>query len=118
MNADELLAKSPDALTGGRVFGEPIERDGVTIIPVTRVTGAGGGGTGSGGEGADRGEGSGSGYALSAQPAGVYAIKDGAVTWHPAVNVNRIVAGGQAVAVALFLVIWAILRARSKAEQQ
>jgi uncharacterized spore protein YtfJ len=117
MKVDELLAQPRDALTVGRVFGEPIERDGVTIIPVAGVAGAGGGGQGAGGEGENRGEGSGSGYALSAQPAGVYAIKDGQVTWHPAINVNRIVAGGQAVAVALFVVVWAIVRARSKANQ-
>jgi uncharacterized spore protein YtfJ len=115
MNVDELLAKSRDALTVGRVFGEPIERDGVTIIPVARVAGAGGGGAGGGGKGEDRADGSGSGYAMSVQPAGVYVVRDGQVTWQPAVNVNRIVAGGQAVAVALFLVIWAIVRARSKA---
>lgn len=118
MKVDELLAKSRDALTVSRVFGEPIERDGVTIIPVARVSGAGGGGEGSGGEGENRGEGGGSGYALSAQPAGVYSIKNGEVTWHPAVNVNRIVAGGQAVAGLFILVIWAIVRARSKAARE
>jgi uncharacterized spore protein YtfJ len=117
MKVDELLAKSRDALTVGRVFGEPIERDGVTIIPVARVAGAGGAGEGTGGTGEQHGEGGGSGYALSAQPAGVYSIKDGEVSWHPAVNVNRIVAGGQAVVVAFLLVVWAIVRARSKAKQ-
>jgi uncharacterized spore protein YtfJ len=117
MNATELLAKSRDALTVGRVFGEPIERDGVLIIPVARVAGAGGAGEGTGTKGEQRGEGGGSGYALSAQPAGVYAIKNGEVTWHPAVNVNRIVAGGQAVGLACVLVVWAIVRAWIKARQ-
>ena len=117
MKVNELLAQSRDALTVGRVFGEPIERDGITIIPVASVAGAGGGGEGSGAEGDRRGDGGGSGYALRAHPAGVYAIKDGQVTWHPAVNVNRIIAGGQAVAVALCLAVWAIMRARSKASQ-
>jgi uncharacterized spore protein YtfJ len=115
MKVDELLAKSRDALTVGRVFGEPIVRDGVTIIPVARVAGAGGAGEGTGGAGEQHGEGGGSGYALSAQPAGVYSIKNGEVTWHPAINVNRIVAGGQAVGVACILVVWFIARAWLKA---
>jgi uncharacterized spore protein YtfJ len=118
MKVNELLAQSREALTVGRVFGEPIERDGITIIPVASVAGAGGGGEGSGGDGERRGDGGGSGYALRAHPTGVYAIKDGQVSWHPAVNVNRIVAGGQAVAIALFLAIWAIVRARSSADRE
>ncbi len=41
------------------VFGEPVERDGVTVIPVARASwGAGGGG---GGEGEDEGYGAGGG---------------------------------------------------------
>jgi uncharacterized spore protein YtfJ len=41
------------------VFGEPVERDGVTVVPVARAAwGAGGGG---GGEGEDEGHGAGGG---------------------------------------------------------
>ncbi len=34
MNPDELMTRAGDQLSVRRVFGEPIERDGVTVIPV------------------------------------------------------------------------------------
>lgn len=111
----ELLAQSRDALTVKRVFGDPIERDGVTVIPVATISGLLGGGQGGGGEGADYGEGGGYGFMVHARPAGAYVIKDGEVSWEPAISVNAIVVGGQFVALILILAIRAILRARTKA---
>ena len=46
MKAEEILNQIRDVATVRRVFGEPIEHDGVTIIPVARVMGGGGGGQG------------------------------------------------------------------------
>ena len=61
------------------VFGEVYQTaDGVTIIPVTNVRGAAKPGSNDGRSG------------LSAKPAGVYAIKDGKVSWVPAVDAGRI----------------------------
>ena len=37
MNVQELLSQARDVMTVRRVFGEPIEREGVTIIPVANV---------------------------------------------------------------------------------
>ena len=91
----EQIARSGGGMAGAawqRVFGEPIERDGVTIIPVARVAGGGGGG--------ERG-----GYGFRAAPIGVYAIKEGRVAWHPALDLNRVILGGQLVAVAIALVV-------------
>ncbi len=113
MKVEELLAQSRDALTVKRVFGEPIERDGITVLPVATISGALGGGQGGGGTGADYGEGGGYGFMVRARPAGVYIIKDGEVSWEPALNVNAIVIGGQFVAVLLILAIRAILRTRT-----
>ncbi|GAA2330889.1 hypothetical protein GCM10009854_02220 [Saccharopolyspora halophila] len=81
------------------VFGTPVQQGGTTLLPVARVRGGGGGG---GGGKADE-NGAGGGFGLNAEPAGAFAISaDGAVAWHPAVNVNRIVWGGQlALAVAI-----------------
>lgn len=115
MKVEELLAQSRDALTVKRVFGEPIERDGVTIVPVATVSGLLGGGQGGGGEGAGYGEGGGYGFTVHARPAGVYVIKNGEVSWEPALNLNRLIAGGQIIVVALILAIRSILRARAKA---
>ncbi|MEU4575684.1 spore germination protein GerW family protein [Nonomuraea sp. ATR24] len=111
MDIMRLVDQAKDAATVGRVFGEPVERDGVTIIPVARVAHGGGGGQGTGGQGE---QGSGSGYGVAAAPAGVFVVKDGDVRWQPAVDVNRIVLGGQAVAVVLLLTLRAILKRRGR----
>ena len=42
MNVDELLQGARDAISVKRVYGEPIERDGLTVIPVAAVRGGGG----------------------------------------------------------------------------
>lgn len=88
---EELLAGHRDAMTVKRVFGEPFERNGVTVIPAATVMGGGGGGRG---PGPDGGEGSGSGFGLVARPAGAYVIRGDEVTWQPAIDVNRAVLGG------------------------
>jgi len=44
MKVDDLLQGARDALTVRRVYGEAIERDGVTVIPAAMVIGGGGGG--------------------------------------------------------------------------
>ncbi len=41
-NVDEILAGARDAMTVKRVFGDPVDTDGVTVIPVARVGGGGG----------------------------------------------------------------------------
>ena len=53
------IEQATDALTVRRVFGDPIEKDGVTVIPAARVHGGAGGGTGEAGGGEhdrDRGD--------------------------------------------------------------
>jgi hypothetical protein len=47
-----------------------------------------------------------------AKPAGAFMIKDGSVEWRPAIDVNRVIMGGQIVAVAALVVVWAIIRSR------
>jgi uncharacterized spore protein YtfJ len=95
----DILDKARETVSVREVYGEPYEKDGVTIIPVARVSGVGGAGGGTGHEG----EGSGHGYALKSEPVGVYVIKDGQVSWQPAVDPNRIVAGAFLVGV---IAIW------------
>ena len=48
MQVEDILGQARDAMSVRRVFGEPIERDGLTIIPVANVIGGGGGGWGEG----------------------------------------------------------------------
>ncbi|MET9341136.1 spore germination protein GerW family protein [Nonomuraea sp. NPDC003804] len=109
MDMMELVEKTKDAATVRRVFGEPVTNGDVTVIPVAKVAQSGGGGGGKQ-EGEQPRQGSGGGYGLGAAPAGVYVIKNGEVTWRPAVDVNRIVVGGQVVAVVLLLTIRTIVK--------
>ena len=110
MNPDEILGAARDALTVRRVFGDPIERDGALVIPVARVRGGGGGGGGSG-EAEQRGAtGWGGGFGLDAHPVGVYVIRDGQVSWQPAIDVTRIALRGQIVVIAALLVIRTLVR--------
>lgn len=83
---DAMLAGARDAMTAGRVFGEPVERDGVTVIPAAAVRGCGCrcGGADSG----DRG-----GFGIKARPAGSFVIRDGEVTWKPALDLGRLLTG-------------------------
>lgn len=111
MDVQRLISEARDVITVKRVFGDPYEKDGVTIIPAATVQGGGGGG---GGEGpADQGKGGGGGFGLSVRPAGAYVINNGEVTWQPAVDVNRVVAVGGAVAMVAFLMLRSIVRARA-----
>ena len=43
---EELVKGHRDAITVKRVFGEPFQKDGVTVIPAAKVMGGGGGGRG------------------------------------------------------------------------
>jgi len=54
--------------------------------------------------------GAGGGFGVSASPVGAYVIKDGTVTWKPAVNINRLILGWQLVALAAVVVGWRRMR--------
>ncbi|MDQ4025009.1 MAG: sporulation protein [Actinomycetota bacterium] len=99
-DVEDLVRGHRDAVTVKRVFGEPYQSNGVTLIPAARVLGGGGGGAGTapGGEG----EGWGTGFGIVARPAGVYVVRGEDVRWQPALDVNRMVAAAAAlVALAL-----------------
>jgi uncharacterized spore protein YtfJ len=112
MKVAELVTTVRDAITVTRVFAEPYEKDGVTVIAAATVAGGGGGGGGHD----DRGqEGEGGGFGVSARPAGAYVIKDGRVRWRPAVDVNRLFATIGAVAIAYLFTRARIQKARAMA---
>jgi uncharacterized spore protein YtfJ len=115
MEVQEVLAQARDSLTVKRVFGEPYEKDGVTIIPAARDQGGAGAGGGEDPQG--QGKGSGSGFGVTARPVGAYVLREGELSWRPAVDVNRIILGGQAVAIVALLTFRAIIKARAKAKR-
>jgi uncharacterized spore protein YtfJ len=112
----EAIREVIDNTTAGKVFGSPISQDGVTVLPVAKVSGGGGGGGGSGsGEQGHEQRGTGGGLGIATKPLGVFVIKDGNVAWRPAVDVNKVIIGGQIVAVMALLVVRAIIKARTRA---
>ncbi len=115
MDVQQILTHARDTLTVKRVFGEPYEKDGVTVIPVAAVSGGGGGG---GGEQPDQGKGSGGGFGMHARPVGVYVIKGDTVTWVPAFDLNRVIMGGQIVAVVALLVLRPLFKAKLRAAER
>ena len=61
------------------VFGDPVERDGVTVIPVARIRWGIGGGLGVG----TQGSGSGGGGGVTAEPVGYIEITSMGATFRP-----------------------------------
>jgi uncharacterized spore protein YtfJ len=110
----ELVAEARDAITVRRVFGDPVERDGTTVIPVAAVRGAGGGG---GGQDAEGSGGGGSGFGLEARPVGAFVVKDGEVRWEPALDLNRVILVGQVGFIVAVLAWRSVARARMKARR-
>ena len=115
MDVQEVITQAQHAFTVRRVFGEPYERNGVTIIPAARVSGGAGGGDG---EHPEQGTGSGSGFGMTARPVGAFVVRGDHVTWRPAVDVNQIVLGAQLVAVVALLTIRAIVKAGQRVRDQ
>ena len=102
-----LVDRLREVATVRRSFGEPIQHDGTVVIPVASVAGGGGAGSGD-----SEGEGGGGGFGLNVVPSGVFVVRDGKVRWQPAVDINRIVLGGQIVAITALLTIRSLLRHR------
>lgn len=113
MDPTDLINKIEEALTVRRAFGDPISQDGVLVVPAARVSGGGGAGRGDT-EKTDKPEGTGGGFGLGVTPAGAFVIRDGRAHWRPAVNVNRIILGGQVVAVVALLTLRAYLKLRAR----
>lgn len=88
MDYAETIAKAQDAVTVRRVYGEPYEKNGVTLIPAAKM--AGGGGAGGGEDPSGGASGSGGGFGIAARPVGAYVIRGDDVKWQPAVDLGRV----------------------------
>lgn len=111
MSFNDIVTNAESAVNVKSVYGEIYEKNGTSILPAARVMGGAGGG-----EGEDEGhrEGKGGGFGIRARPSGVYVIRDGSVRWKPALDWNRIILGGQAVAIIALLTLRSIIRVRAK----
>lgn len=110
MNALDAVNQAKDVITVRRVYGDPIQEDGLTIIPAANVMGGGGGGGDTGGNG-------GVGFGVRAKPAGAWVIKDGEATWRPAFDLNRTILVGQIVAIVALLVTRSVVKSLAKAKR-
>jgi uncharacterized spore protein YtfJ len=104
-----------DSAKAGKVFGPPIERDGMTVVPVAKVQGGGGAGGGGSAQGQHAGEsGSGAGVGVMAKPLGVFVIRDGKVSWQPALDLNKVILGGQVLLALALLTLRTYLKKRRR----
>lgn len=117
-----IVRAASDAFSVRKVFGEPYERDGTLVIPVAKVWGGTGTGYGYGvgspdgapdpasgtehgtGDGPGEGAGGGGGFGVRVRPVGVYAVGPDGTRWHPALDLNKVILGGQVVAMVLAVV--------------
>ena len=110
MKTTDVVTAARDAITVKRIYGEPYEKDGLTVIPAAVVTGGFGGGTGHDEKGQ---EGEGGGFGMMGRPAGAYVIKGARVSWRPAIDPNRILVWVGLVVVAYVLSRPRMVRARA-----
>ncbi len=99
----DVLLQLAARLRENQVFGSPVQRDGVTVVPVAHVR-AGGGLGGAAHRGPHETNG---GFGFVARPAGAWIVEDsGSVRWRPAVDVTHMAVLGQlTTAAALFLLV-------------
>jgi uncharacterized spore protein YtfJ len=79
--ADELLQRIGQTVGDGAkvstVFGDPVERKGITVMPVAKARFGFGGGGGAGARGGDQGSGGGGGGGALVSPVGYIEVHDG-----------------------------------------
>lgn len=111
MNVDEMLAGARDAMTVKRVYGDPIERDGMLVIPAAKLMGGGGGG-------GDRDNNAGGGFGMRATPVGAWIIREGEVSWEPAIDATRIATMGMLVAIVFLWTVRSVAKANARAREK
>ena len=123
-DTSNLTRAAGDTFTVRRVFGEAYQHGGMLVVPVARVTGLTGSGAGAGsgtGPGGvppshddearatpphGTGDAGGGGFAAHVKPLGVVVVDGDGTRWHPTVDVNRAILGGQ-IALTVLGTAWA-----------
>ncbi|MFJ1758751.1 hypothetical protein ACIOD2_00445 [Amycolatopsis sp. NPDC088138] len=85
MDLAHLASAARDVFSAKLVYGEPVERDGVVVIPAAAVFGGGGGGDT---DALPLREGA--GFGVLARPAGAFVVRNGTAKWVPAVDLTRL----------------------------
>jgi hypothetical protein len=110
MQPDREVRRAQRLFNAKRVYAEPVERDGVTIVPAAQITGGAGGG---GGVDPGGNDGGGFGFGVIAKPVGAWVIGGGKADWKPAggFELNRFVSLLPALGVIALMVLW-LMRSR------
>ncbi len=80
-----MVSAAREVFSARLVYGDPVERGGTVVIPAATVFGGGGGG-----DAEVLPVRQGAGFGVFARPAGAFVVRDGGVTWVPAVDVTRL----------------------------
>ena len=109
MRVFDVINDVRSTMRASMVFADPIEKNGLTIIPAATIAGGGGGG-------GDQQEpqAGGLGFGVSSKPAGAFVIKGDAVSWQPALDLNRVILTSQVVAIVALLTARSIVKAFAK----
>lgn len=119
--ADAMLRELAERVGGSAraeaIFGEPVERGGVTVIPVAKLGWGLGGGSrpGSGkarepGPGEAREPGAGAGAGMGLKPVGYVEIRDGETRFRPILDPTAVLGAAVGVAVLAFLLLRRLVR--------
>ena len=109
MAFEDLMRGWQDNFTVRRVFGDPVERGDVTVIPVAKIAGGGGGGAAPS-EGESAAESSGGGFGGKARPVGVYVIRADGVEWQPTLDVTALGLAAIALAALITMTVGGVIR--------
>jgi uncharacterized spore protein YtfJ len=107
MRVMDVVNEAKGAMRASAVFGEPFEKNGVTIIPAATISGGAGGG---GSEGDPQA--GGVGFGVYSRPVGAFVIKGGEVTWQPALDLNRVILLAMAALLTLRTIVKAVAKGR------
>lgn len=110
MDSAKAFGALRKALSARTVYGDPVEREGVTVIPAATVFGGGGLGASEASPDGERPAGVGGGYGLVAWPTGAIEIRGDEVRWHRAFDATQFYVTALLVALAALRAILAARR--------
>jgi uncharacterized spore protein YtfJ len=106
MQITDVVNETRSVMKASEVFGTPVEKNGVTVIPAAKIMGGAGGGGDQ-----HQPQAGGLGFGVMSQPTGAFVIKGNEVTWQPAFDLNRAVLMCQVIAIVALLTARTIVKA-------
>lgn len=101
MKTPEVLDQVRSTVEAKRVYADPVQEDGVTVVPAATVHGCS--------CGAAEEEGTGGGFGIAGNPTGAWVVKEGKVSWKPAIDATKVLVLGELTAI-VGLVAWRSVR--------